>query len=163
MGKVVALLTPDTRLGGIVVEGLGGTDIDNHASFRNSPAVGGMALEFYKRIAAKYGKLEALEAAIQEGKKKLQLWRYEPHVAEEVMEQWVSEHDIAVFRNIRLREDKQAVKKDNGWIRSIQMEDGRVFSAKVFIDATVEGDLLARAGITTTVGRESNAQYGELR
>ncbi len=163
MGKSVALLTPDAHLGGIVVEGLGGTDIDNHASFRNSPAVGGMALEFYKRVAAKYGQLEALETAIREGTKQLQLWRYEPHVAEEVMEQWVNEYDIAVFRNARLREGKHAVKKENGWIRSIRMEDGRVFFANVFIDATVEGDILASAGITTVVGRESNAQYSELR
>ena len=146
-----------------MVEGLGGTDIDNHASFQNSPAVGGMALEFYQRVAATYGKLEALEKAIREGTKQPQLWRYEPHVAEAVMEQWVSEYDIAVFRNVRLREGKQAVKKKNGWIRSIHMEDGQVFSAQVFIDATVEGDLLAGAGVTTVVGREANAQYGETR
>ena len=31
----------------------------------------------------------------------------------------------------------------------------------MFIDATYEGDLLAAAGISYTVGREANAQYGE--
>jgi len=163
MDKTVVLLSPEAHLGGILVEGLGGTDIDNHASFRNSPAVGGMALEFYKRIAAKYGKLEALEAAINAGRKQPELWRYEPHIAAEVIEQWVKEHHISVFRNCRLAENKQAVKKEKGWIRSIEVADGRIFSARIFIDATVEGDLLAKAGITTVVGRESNDQYGESR
>lgn len=41
------------------------------------------------------------------------------------------------------------------------MEDGRVVEGKMFIDATYEGDLLAAAGISTVVGRESNATYGE--
>ena len=31
----------------------------------------------------------------------------------------------------------------------------------MFIDATYEGDLLAAAGVSYTVGREANAQYGE--
>src|SRR5690606_11005087 len=121
MDKTVALLSTEAHLGGSIVEGLGGTDIDNHGSFRNSPAVGGMALEFYKRVAAKYGKLEALEAAINAGKKQPELWRYEPHVAQEVIEQWVQEHRISVFRSCRLSEDKQAVKKEKEWIQSIEM------------------------------------------
>ena len=31
----------------------------------------------------------------------------------------------------------------------------------MFIDATYEGDLLAAAGVTYTIGREANSQYGE--
>jgi hypothetical protein len=41
------------------------------------------------------------------------------------------------------------------------MESGRRFRAKMFIDATYEGDLLAKAGVSFTVGREANAQYNE--
>ena len=41
------------------------------------------------------------------------------------------------------------------------MESGRSFAAKMFIDATYEGDLMAAAGVSFHVGREANAVYGE--
>ncbi|HUV12787.1 MAG TPA: FAD-dependent oxidoreductase, partial [Acidobacteriota bacterium] len=37
----------------------------------------------------------------------------------------------------------------------------KTFTGKMFIDATYEGDLMAAAGVSYTVGRESNDQYGE--
>jgi len=36
-----------------------------------------------------------------------------------------------------------------------------VYQGKVFIDASYEGDLMAAAGISYTIGREANEQYGE--
>ena len=41
------------------------------------------------------------------------------------------------------------------------MESGRAFEGKMFIDATYEGDLMAKAGVSYHVGREPNAKYGE--
>ena len=41
------------------------------------------------------------------------------------------------------------------------MESGQIYQSKIFIDATYEGDLMATAGVSYTVGRESNSQYGE--
>ena len=38
---------------------------------------------------------------------------------------------------------------------------GNVYHGKMFVDATYEGDLLAAAGCSYAVGRESNATYGE--
>src|SRR5690606_26999735 len=46
-------------------------------------------------------------------------------------------------------------------IVSIAMENGDVYSAKVFIDATYEGDLMAAAGVSYFVGREANNVYEE--
>ncbi|MEO2019824.1 MAG: FAD-dependent oxidoreductase, partial [Fuerstiella sp.] len=46
-------------------------------------------------------------------------------------------------------------------IQMIRTERGRRFSGRTFIDATYEGDLLAESGVSWTVGREANAQYGE--
>ena len=37
------------------------------------------------------------------------------------------------------------------------MENGKVYRAKMFIDATYEGDLMAKAGVSYIVGREGNA------
>lgn len=55
----------------------------------------------------------------------------------------------------------KSVQKDGARIRSLTMEDGLEVSARQFIDATYEGDLLARAGVSWAAGREANAQYGE--
>jgi len=56
---------------------------------------------------------------------------------------------------------KRGVEKNDVRIASIAMESGRRFRARVFIDATYEGDLMAKAGVKYTLGREANSQYGE--
>jgi hypothetical protein len=53
------------------------------------------------------------------------------------------------------------VRKEGGRITEITMEDGNVFRAKMFIDASYEGDLMAKAGVSYHVGREANSVYGE--
>lgn len=160
-GKTVAILEPGGHLGGMSVEGLGGSDIDNHREFQNSPAVGGLSLEFYKRIAKVYGKKEALENALKNRIKEPSLWRFESHVAEKVFNQWVAEHNIKVFLNQQLSERENAVLKKGTMITEIRTGKGVSFKAAVFIDATIEGDLLAGAGVSTVVGREANDLYGE--
>ncbi|WP_439582386.1 FAD-dependent oxidoreductase [Dyadobacter bucti] len=161
LGKTVALLEPTAHIGGNVVEGLGGADIDNHKEFRNSPAVSGIALEFYRRVADMYKRREAFEKMLAEKRKDPGLWRMESKVAEQIIGDWLSEYKIPVFRNTALAESAGAVKKSNEKITQIQSTDGRTFSASVFIDASIEGDLLAAAGISTVVGREPNSTYGE--
>lgn len=162
MGKRVILAEPGKHLGGMSVEGLGGTDIDNHKEFRNSPAVGGLALEFYQRVADRYGRLEAFEAMQREGRKEPGLWRFEPHVAEAVFEAWVKEAGVTVLREHRLRE-KDGVTKEGRMITGVNFENGVSVTAKVFVDSTYEGDLLAFAGCSFAVGREGNAVYGETK
>src|SRR6185436_16764911 len=54
-----------------------------------------------------------------------------------------------------------SVKKQSGRIAEIVMENGKIYRAKVFIDASYEGDLMARAGVSFSVGREANTQYDE--
>ena len=163
MGKSVALLEPTKYIGGMSVEGLGGTDIDNHKDFQNSPAVGGLALEFYRRIAKAYGREEAFENALKNKVKNTNLWRFESKVAEKVFNDWIKEYKIEVFLGRRLAETPQAVSKKTTTITEIRTEKGEVFKGKFFVDATIEGDLLARAGVSTTVGREANSVYDETR
>ncbi len=160
LGKQVALLEPSQHLGGMNIEGLGGTDIDNHAEFQNSLAVGGLALEFYRRIAKTYGRAHEFEDMVSKKAKRFDLWRFEPHIAQQVIDQWVAEYPIAVFYGARLKE-KRGVEKAGNRIKRIHLDDGQSFVSKVFIDASIEGDLLFHAGVSTAVGRESNSQYGE--
>ena len=150
LGVDVVLVEPSGHIGGMSVEGLGGSDIDNHA-FKNSPAVGGLALEFYRRIARAYGRTDPAP------------WRFESRVAEAVIDAWLAEYPIRIYRNTRLSEAVGSVQKDQERITSLTMEDGRVFRAQMFIDATIEGDLLARSGVSTTVGREANSVYHETK
>ena len=159
MGKRVVLVEAGQHLGGMSVEGLGGTDIDNQP-FRNSPAVGGLALEFYRRVNAHYGRAERFEAMLVAGGKETSLWRFEPHVAEAIWEAWVKEAGITVLRGHRLKETA-GVTKDGARITALHFENGAEVRAKMFIDATYEGDLLAFAGVSFAVRREGNATYGE--
>ena len=161
LGKKVALLEPGNHIGGIGIDGLGGTDIDNHKNFRNSPAVGGLALEFYKRIAKTYGRSEAFEKALKDHTKDPRLWKFESSVAERIIRNWLLEYKVDLYYGRRLKEGEGAVQKNGSHILAIVAENGGVFKARVFIDATMEGDLLAAAGVTTVTGREANAQYNE--
>jgi hypothetical protein len=56
---------------------------------------------------------------------------------------------------------ESAVMKRGTRITAIVTESGRTFAGKLFIDATYEGDLMAAAGVSYTVGREGNATYSE--
>lgn len=136
----VALVEPGRHLGGMTSGGLGHTD---HG---RKETIGGMSLEFYRRVGREYGKDI--------------VWYFEPHVAEKVLKQWAEEARVKVYYGHRLRE-VDALKKRGGRIREIYTENGTGFAARIFMDATYEGDLLKRAGASYTVGREGTAQYGE--
>jgi len=161
-GRSVVLVEPGQHLGGMSVEGLGATDIDNHARFQNSPAVGGLTLEFYRRIAKRYDRQTAFEEMLRTGTKDKSLWRFESHVAEEVFEAWIVEAGVRVVRGHRLAE-MDGVRKDGPRLLALRLDSGEEIRARIFIDATYEGDLLAAAGVSTVVGREGNARYGETK
>lgn len=162
MGRSVVLVEPSGHFGGMSIEGLGGTDIDNHAGFQNSPAVGGLALEFYRRVAARYGRAEVFEDMLRHRRKQRDLWRFEPHVAESVFAEWLKEKKIKTLPGHRLRE-KNGVQKDGARIVALHFENGDEIRARMFIDASYEGDMLAAADVSTTLGREGNARYGETK
>jgi hypothetical protein len=162
MGKRVLLVEAGQHVGGMAVEGLGGSDIDNQKEFQNSPAVGGLALEFYRRVSTRYGRQAAFEEMLRTHAKQPALWRFESHVAEEIFDAWLKEAKVTVLRGHRLAETS-GVRKSGPQITALRCENGAEISAKVFLDATYEGDLLAAAGVTTVVGREGNAKYGETK
>ena len=166
MGKKVILVSPDKHLGGLTAGGLGWTDTGNKA------VIGGLARNFYHRLylhyqddsawrwqkKSEYGNKGQGNVAI-DGENRT-MWIFEPHAAEKVFEQLVSEHEIPVYREEYLdRENGVSLKE--GSIQTITTLSGKTFQGEVFIDATYEGDLMAAAGVTYTVGREANTLYGE--
>jgi len=171
-GQDVILIEPGQHFGGMSVEGLGGSDIDNHGPFQNSPAVGGLALEFYRRVAKHYGNSAKFEAMLQKGAKEPGLWRFEPHVAEKIFADWLAEYPrIKLIPSTRLIEGKGVsfvhVPNMEKRIAVLKCESPNKkeieISGQVFIDATYEGDLLHAAGVTTIIGRESNSKYNETK
>ncbi len=164
MGKSVILIEPTNRIGGLTTGGLGQTDIGNKI------AIGGISREFYENIKTYYDdfsnwKWQKKSEYLDGGQTRTErgensMWTFEPSAALSVYQDMISKEDISLVYNERLNREK-GIKKRDGKILSIQMESGKVFSGKVFIDATYEGDLLAAVGVTYTYGRESNDQYGE--
>lgn len=166
MGKTVIIVSPDKHLGGLSSGGLGFTDTGNKA------VIGGLAREFYHRVYQHYQKPEAWkwEAREKFGNKgqgtvaldgeNRTMWIFEPHVAEQVFEDFIREYKIPVVRNQWLNR-KNGVKKSGSNIVSIKTLSGKTYAGKMFIDATYEGDLMATSGVSYHVGRESRETYGE--
>ena len=162
-GKSVTLIEPSRCVGGLTTGGLGATDIGNKR------CIGGISREFYQRIFDYYNdsshwKQETREAYFKgrtrNSENEKTMWTFEPSVATLVYMQMLADAKIEVVFGERL-DLKKGVIKDGTNIKKIVMESGRVFSGKVFIDATYEGDLMAKAGVSYHVGREANSLYGE--
>lgn len=116
---------------------LGGMTASGLSATDGGRAIGGLAVEFYQGLGARSGFL--------------------PNQAEERFAAMLAQAGVRVFRERRLT----AVGKDGASIRELAMENGDRFRARIFVDATYEGDLMAMAKVSCAVGRESNRQYGE--
>lgn len=144
-GKTVLLIEPGKHLGGMSSGGLGQTDIGNKF------AITGIARDFYRRMGQHYGKLEQ--------------WTFEPKVAEGIFEEYVKRGNVNVLRESRITD----VKKTGTMISEISLENSykpgaagkQTVRAKMFIDCSYEGDLMAKAGVAYAVGREDNKEYNE--
>lgn len=161
MGKRVMLIEPSRHLGGMTTGGLGATDTGNQK------AIGGVAREFYQRVLRYYQDKSVWKYETPEQYAKREryyqgdaLFGFEPHVAGKIYDQMLGESHVTIVLGERL-DLNNGVTRDGAKIMSIRMESGRIFSGKEFIDATYEGDLMARAGVSYTVGREANSQYDE--
>jgi ribulose 1,5-bisphosphate synthetase/thiazole synthase len=166
MGKTAVIAEWTPHLGGLTTGGLGATDIGNKA------AIGGIAREFYEQVAAYYSKPEAWtwqkpaaqdtrheksKDPLEEKTGRPTKWTFEPHVAMEIYQRWLKDAGVQVY----LGEKLKSVKKDGARIVEFTTESGRTYRGRMFIDASYEGDLMAKAGVSYHVGREANAAYGE--
>jgi hypothetical protein len=136
-GKRVALLNPGVHLGGMTTGGLSYTDLGN------AGAIGGLSREFYRAAGQYYG----VDAC----------WSIEPHVALKIFRKWIEDSGVSVYEHAFLK----SADFEGQRIRSIKMLNGLQVTAKMFIDTSYEGDLMAKAGVAYRVGRENNEEYGE--
>lgn len=145
LGKSVLLIEPGKHLGGMSSGGLGQTDIGNKF------AITGLSRDFYRRLGQHYGKFEQ--------------WTFEPKVAEALFQDYIRRGKVNVMYENRII----SVKKSGTVINEITLENSpkpnivpqKKVRAKMFMDCSYEGDLMAMAGVSYTVGREDNSDYKE--
>ncbi len=158
-GLDVIVTGPDKHLGGLTAGGLGWTD----SGYKE--AIGGLSREFYQRVKAHYDQPGSWKHQRPEDYSRYDpgndaMWVFEPRIAETVFEEMVAEAGLEIHRENRLDRGRGVTVKGNR-ITEIRMLDGTAYRSRVYIDATYEGDLMAAAGVSYAVGRESNSQYGE--
>jgi FAD-dependent oxidoreductase family protein/S-layer family protein len=137
----VVVVEPTEHIGGMMSNGLTATD------YGHTAMIGGRTREFFDRTQAAEGSAYGR-------------YRFQPSTAERVFEAMLADAGVEVVRGDPLAESGGVI-KDGQRILSIRLDSGRIVSARVFVDASYEGDLLARAGVSYRIGRESAAEYGE--
>ena len=146
MGKKVVLLDPGKHVGGMTSSGLGWIDI------KGTNSVGGTAREFFDRVKKHYA-----AKSIDTNKFGNSGWVVEPKVAEQMFNDMLKEAKVPFEPGFRLA----SVAKTGTRITSITSEANKAIEGSMFIDATYEGDLMAKAKVSYIIGRESSEQYGE--
>ena len=136
-GRSVVVIEPTTHVGGIVSSGLSATD------YWGGSYVKGPVREVFEAIARHYGHAGTA-------------WTHEPKVASAVFRERLARDGVRLVTDAQL----SSVRVEEGRIQSLRTSRG-IYSAQIFIDATYEGDLLAAAGGTFTVGREGRERYDE--
>ena len=139
-GKTVLLVDPNNHIGGLSSGGLGQTDIGNKF------VVTGLALDFYRKIGKHYHTFEQ--------------WIFEPKVAEQIFKNYLAKTKVQLW----MEQPLTKVNKQGNAITSIEVngkEGAKQVLAKVFMDCTYEGDLMAASQVSYHVGREDNSVYQE--
>ena len=164
MNLSTIIIHPDHRIGGLTTGGLGQTDIGNKI------AIGGISREFYQDVKKFYDndhnwKFQKRDNYIDGGQTRTSanensMWTFEPSAALSIFKKWINENNIALVTNEKI-DRKNGVEMEKAAIVSIKTLNNNRYKGKYFIDATYEGDLMAAAGISYRLGRESNEEFNE--
>lgn len=150
-GASVLLLEPTRHVGGLTTGGL--SHCDSNQMVRGTAM--GLFHEWHTRVVKDYtdrGRKKPYDPMVKDQAR----WTFEPHVAMRVTLAMLKEAGVTVETGRRLT----SVAKDGARITAL-LAGGARFTARVFVDGTYEGDLMAAAGVDWTIGRESRAEYGE--
>ena len=150
-GASVVLLEPTAHVGGVNTGGLSFSD--SNQTVRSTLL--GLFEEWHQRVAADYA-ARGVKLPYDVAVKDNSVWTYEPHVAARVTDAMLKEAGVSVLT----KQTMEGVEKAGTRIVGLRTSGG-MHTAKVFIDATYEGDLMARAGVVWHLGRESRDEFGE--
>lgn len=157
-GGSVVVVEPSTHIGGLITGGIGCTDTGT------PHFVGGLSSEFFNAVIAETTRAIPIpkDPVIHfRGEaipwRKPRHWDLEPRIARMIFETWVTRGAFPLLKNKRVK----AVSTKDKRITAIELTDGTKLSGKVFIDASYEGDLMSRANVSYTWGREAKSEYNE--
>ena len=142
-GASVVLLEQTRHVGGLSTSGLN-RDEGNHL---DRQTLGGLCEQFLEE-AVKRSKGRWTEGGAR---------TWQSGIAEQLFLEMLKQAGVEV----RYEKLLDRVGKDDTHITELCVQGGEIYRAKVFVDATYEGDLMAKAGVSYSVGRESAEQYGE--
>ena len=160
-GKSCLILERTEHIGGLPVNGLGATDIGTRG------ATTGLFEQFVALNKAYY--IEQYGEESPQVQHSSNGYHFEPHVAAKSFEKMinqVSSGKIVILTQRQFDSEPRYVVKNVNQIESIRVlnrktGDEEHYKAKVFIDATYEGDLGAAAGVPYKLGREGAEEYNE--
>ena len=140
-GSHVVVVEPSEHVGGMMSNGLTATD------YGHTAMLGGHTRKFFDRMQAAEGSAYGR-------------YRFQPSTAERVFEAMLANSGVEVVKGDPLAESGGVI-KDGQRIQAIRLASGRILSARVFVDASYEGDLMAQAGVSYRIGREPVGEYKE--
>jgi len=141
-GAKTIVISQTDHVGGMITGGLGRTDVGERKT------VGGLSAKLLNEIAA---------ATPKEKQTPGRPWDLEAKVASAVFDKWIAENKIEIIKSDDIKEVSKVGKR----IESVTLQSGKKIYAKNFIDASYEGDLMAKAGVSYAVGREGKDVYDE--
>lgn len=160
-GKTSVILERTEYIGGLPANGLGATDIATRG------ATTGLFKEFVDRIKAyyivKYGETSQQVKNCSDG------YHFEPHVASIIFNEMLDEKKdkIELLTMRQFDVDDRNIIIENEEIKSIRIynrttKKHEIYTGKVFVDATYEGDLGGAAKVPFSLGREGKEEYNEI-
>lgn len=157
-GLTVIVVEPTTQIGGLMTGGIACADTGT------PQFVGGLAAEFFETAAAEtrrlYGPAAPAKLLFHDQTftwRTPRPWDLEPKIMRQVFEGWVRKGGYRLILNRRVASVRVKEKR----ITAIRLTDGTELTGRVFIDASYEGDLMARAGVPCTYGREARSEHQE--
>jgi hypothetical protein len=140
-GASVILLEPTTHVGGMNTGGLSFSDSDR--MYREQ--LMGLFHEWHLRNQQDYEK-RGITLPYDVNVKNQAVWSYEALVAQCVTDAMLAEAGVKVLTG--------------RYLQSVTKSGPRI-TGRVFIDGSYEGDLMAAAGVSWRIDRESRAEFGE--
>lgn len=148
-GLSVVLLEQSQHVGGLSTSGLNRDELEH----MDQRTMGGLSEQFLNEAARLSRVPPKPEGFVIRGPR---VWQ--SHIAEKVFLEMLDKSKVPV----RYGQLLEGVTKENGRITVLKVRGGTSYQAKVFIDATYEGDLMAAAGVSYALGREARDTYGEM-
>lgn len=157
-GGSVVVVEPTTSIGGMITGGIAITDTGT------PDLVGGISREFFEtaytetqRTVTWHESPRMLFRGASIPWHSFARWDLEPKVATTVFSSWLRQDRYPLHLDRHITD----VSRNGVRIDTVTLSDGTTHRAGMFIDASYEGDLMAKAGISNTYGREAENQYNE--